>query len=201
MFKPKLVIIPEIEISSGLCTSCIKGVKGTEGLYSNLSKNPLDLCLFWRKENAKILNLTNLDSYGAEETQLSSNAILYISFAMEKNIPLQLMSNFKSTEECCYYLDSGISRIVISQLLITDPNGVYNLIQKYSTNKIIFCVNSENGNAVFPDISPDISAISFANRTKEMGSHRIIYKKNYHGDDNQLFDIDELKDFYNQTGL
>jgi phosphoribosylformimino-5-aminoimidazole carboxamide ribonucleotide (ProFAR) isomerase len=176
-----ILVIPSIELTEGICPHCIVGEKGTEDFYKRLSENPLGFCKLWRRENARSINIRDNDSYDGKDNDLNQNAVMFI--AQEMDIPIQYSANFRDVEQCRMFLDSGVFRLVISDLLFSDPEGVRILIEDYTSSRIAFGMTSEGGTGYFERADNEITPFDFIGRIKEVGGDRMIYgEKNWSGD-------------------
>ncbi|MBM2813832.1 MAG: hisA [Ignavibacteria bacterium] len=172
-----LLVIPEIELIDGHCSTCISGENGTEELYQGFADNPMELCKLWRRENAKTIQITNSDSFNSCNFDINSGVILYIAGIMdnpELNIPIQLYSNFHSYEECRNYLNNGIHRIIIEDLLTIDPDAAKELIKEFSPSRVSFFIKFQKDKIVNKDIISNISIRDYAGFVKNNGGNRLI---------------------------
>ena len=194
-----LLVIPEIQLRNGECTECILGEPGTQDLYRQISKNPDELCMLLRRENAKSIHILDVDSILNHDNNLNMNTILFLSQAVD--IPIQVYSNFKSTDACKSLLDNGVYRIIIDELAFIDPNGVKTLINNYTPSRIVFYCYTKGGRIVFDKADKTVEAEEFAHYVRDLGGNRIIY-----GDEDWQRkdinpDIGKLKKFSSDTRM
>ncbi|MFW5701417.1 MAG: HisA/HisF-related TIM barrel protein [Bacteroidota bacterium] len=168
-----ILAIPSIELKEGLCTQCIIGEQGTEELYRRFSSDPLSLCRLWRRENARTIHIIDSDSFDQEESYVNKNAVIYIS--QELDIPIQFYANFKKVDECRMFLDNGLFRLAIGELMFTDPEGVRQLIEDYTPSRVAFAIQASDGFEEFPTLSRRVSIFEFLSQIREVGGDRIIY--------------------------
>ena len=188
-----LLVIPSISLHEGHCSQMIRGEQGTEHHYQQLSYNPPELCLLWRRENAKTLNLTDFDSIFEENHQSNTEAILYLCRMLD--IPIQVFGNYKSIDECIFLLENGVYRIILFELGLSEPERVRELIKKYSASRVSFFINSVNGKADFWNFRQTIFEDDYIGHIKSLGATRLIYL------DGKRFDNEEEPDFglYNKV--
>jgi phosphoribosylformimino-5-aminoimidazole carboxamide ribotide isomerase len=168
-----ILIIPAIDLEHGHCQRCIKGAPGTESLYSTISSHPFELAKLWRRENAKTLHITDHDAL--DEHNPHSNTETVLSIVRSVDIPVQLLSSFPTAEECAFWLDNGVYRVIINEVLHTDFDGVARLVEKYTPSRIVTGIRAKAGKVVFPDIDLDITDTEVARITKEAGMKRLVY--------------------------
>ena len=113
-----ILVIPSIELSNGICCDIIHGEVGTESLYDKFFRNPCELIKLWRRENAKSVHISDLDSFTMESAEVNINGIIYLTEMTD--IPITLAHNFKDIELCNIFLTAGVYRIFISKLFFSN---------------------------------------------------------------------------------
>jgi phosphoribosylformimino-5-aminoimidazole carboxamide ribonucleotide (ProFAR) isomerase len=182
-----LLIIPKVELSEGKCQKCIIGETGTEDYYHNLSSLPVNLCILLRKENSKALFIIDSDSFDDKDNEINKNTIIEISKNVE--IPLIVYSNFKSIEDCCFFLDNNIKRIVVGDSFFKFQPEIKQLISKYTASGLVYYYDNDklnlgNNESDFHEFKNKM------NELKSLGFNRIIYK------DKNIIDIDNINSKY-----
>ncbi|MCX6141141.1 MAG: HisA/HisF-related TIM barrel protein [Candidatus Kapabacteria bacterium] len=168
-----LLIIPSIDLTNGHALRCVMGVPGTERLYSELSDHPVELAQLWRRENAKCIHVTDLDSWkGADTTANIATAI-----AMQKavDIPIQLLTRQPTVSAYRSLLEAGIYRVGVSSVVFTDPDGVRELIDEYGSSRVIFGVRAHNGDVDCGQSVGMVADEEFIRAAYELGGRRIVY--------------------------
>ncbi len=166
-----VLVIPSIELSEGESVSYIQDDERIENYYSGISRDPMTLAMFWRKENAKCLHIFDNDS--TDNNFLNANAVLYIINSVD--IPIQYSSCFRSIEDCRLFLNNGVYRIVIDELAVSDPEGVRGLINEFTPSRISFRMLVEKGFVFLPASKRYMKEIDFARKVVELGGNRIVY--------------------------
>lgn len=193
-----ILVIPSIALREGICKYCIIGEEGAQDYYKELSNDLLSLCQLWRSENAKTLHLIDLDSFYSDNNYMNVNSIMYISQAMD--IPIDVFANFNCYEECKMLLYNGVYRIVISELPISKPTVVSELIEEYGPSRISFGVIADNRNLSFK--KKNISPQEYADIVKKFGGNRLFYgDKKWMEMMNVQADLDYLYDLGKSKGL
>ncbi|MFA6570731.1 MAG: HisA/HisF-related TIM barrel protein [Bacteroidota bacterium] len=186
-----LLVIPLIALHNGCCYFKIRGESGTERYYFELSEKPYELCKLWRRENAKSLHVSDFDSMFNESKHDNFELILQLSKAVD--IPMQVLSGFKNVGECAKLLENGIQRIVIFDLALIDPQGVKELIKKYTPSRVSFFVNAIYGRVNFWDKTLSMSETDYFSHLRELGATRILYRDDGRFDSGEGPDIEVLK--------
>ncbi|OGU16196.1 MAG: hypothetical protein A2X61_13020 [Ignavibacteria bacterium GWB2_35_12] len=186
-----LLVIPSLALHNGKCTFFVKGEEGTEQTYIKYSGQPDMLCKLWRRENAKTIHITDLDVLFGGQNE--SNLEQILSLAKSVDIPIQILSEFKSTDECRRILDSGIYRVIMFELAYRNPDGVRELLNDYTPSRIAFLVNSLDGKIRFWNSEFNISDTDYVNCLKDLGATRIIIRDEARFDSLEGVDINLLK--------
>jgi phosphoribosylformimino-5-aminoimidazole carboxamide ribotide isomerase len=168
-----VLVIPSLELRNGTCSRCVQGEPGTEELYTHYSETPDQLIQLWRRENAKSIHITDRDSL--ENRDNAANRLAIIKLAQSVDIPIALLSSFTTPEECRYWLDNGVYRIIISKLARTHAREVRDLIAEYTASRIVFGILAKKGNVILHDPLPTISDTEFVRDIAELGGTRIFY--------------------------
>jgi phosphoribosylformimino-5-aminoimidazole carboxamide ribonucleotide (ProFAR) isomerase len=65
-----------------------------------------------------------------------ANTELIVSMLRSTDIPIQLLSSLPDAELCSYWLEQGMYRVIINEVMLTDPDGVKALIKQYTPSKL-----------------------------------------------------------------
>ncbi len=166
-----MLIIPAIDIKDGKCVRLTRGDFSQQKIYLD---NPLDMAIIWRKQNAKMLHIVDLD---AALTGEMVNFDIIANIVAELDIPVQIGGGIRSIDAVKRYLDMGVGRVVIGSAAVTDPELVGELMKHWPASKIVVGIDAENG---VPKIkgwteSSGMQDYELALRMKDMGVERIVY--------------------------
>lgn len=167
-----ILVIPSIDLKNGVCCGIISGKSGTEKYYRFLSEHPLELSVLLRKENAKSLHINALDAF-MKDNNNTVDTIIYLSKQLD--IPVQVSTDFKSIDDCKLLLENGIYRVIISDLLLSDIEGIKELISKYSLSRIAFGIEADNGYFYSRHFDKKIGYEIFLSKIVEAGGNRIVF--------------------------
>lgn len=167
-----ILIIPEIKIIDGVCSFCIKGDEGMHDFYEHLSNYPNELCKLLRVENSKSIFVNDVDSFLSKSHHVNFDAILELAKTIDS--PFQVMTNFKTFDECTYLITNKIRKIIIKDTLFRDPKLVKSLIDEYSASFFAFYVSEDN---YYIDDTKEIhySAKEMIKIISSIGGNRIFY--------------------------
>lgn len=166
-----MLIIPAIDIKEGKCVRLTRGDFAQKKIYLD---NPCDMAVIWRKQNAKMLHVVDLDAALTGE-MVNFEKIREIVGMLD--IPIQVGGGIRSVEAVRKYLEIGVSRVVIGSAAVTDPGLVADLLRKYRPSQIVVGIDAENG---IPRIkgwteSCDMQDYELALEMKKLGVERVIY--------------------------
>ncbi|HYF01894.1 MAG TPA: HisA/HisF-related TIM barrel protein [Patescibacteria group bacterium] len=194
-----LLVIPAIELRDGVCLRCIQGEPGMEQLYSALKTHPEELVKLWRRENSKTIHITDVNAI--ETHDLETNVEMIAQIVRSVDIPVQLFSACATIDECEFWLENGIYRIILSVLPFKNGEKVTKLIQKYTPSRVVMGIRANNGNIsghpAFPEMKVD-DCVIFA---RSLGFKRIVYTDVSWEGKLSGPDISVLKSIAENTGL
>jgi len=166
-----MLIIPAIDIRDGKCVRLTQGDFDHEKIYLD---EPRDMAIIWRKQNAKLIHVIDLD---AALTGERKNFEKIKSIVDTLDIPIQVGGGIRSLEDAKAYLEMGVYRIVIGSAAAKNPSLVSELLEKYGPRKIIVGIDSEDGIAKICGWTESTQKHDYelALEMKERGVERIIY--------------------------
>lgn len=164
-----ILIIPAIEIRGGRCVQMVAGVEGFA--YSN---DPVEMAKLWRKENAKSLHVTDVD--GAIEGRLVNTDVLK-SMVAAVDIPIELGGGLRSFEDIRKAFELGMYRVVISTMLIENPDDARRAVDTYGPSKVVLGIDARDGIVATHgwQETSGLTALSVALNAKALGFKRVVY--------------------------
>ncbi|HEY3249642.1 MAG TPA: HisA/HisF-related TIM barrel protein [Ignavibacteria bacterium] len=168
-----MLVIPVIDIKNG---QCIRVVEGLEDKTVYYSQSPLTMARLFRKENAKVIHITDLD--GAYYGKLDNfNVVKEIVDSV--GVPIQFGGGIRNFDAAKILIDEvGVYRIVIGTSAINNADFVKKLINEFGARKIVIGVDVRDGYVVkngWVD-KTDVKGVDFALEMKKAGIERIIYQ-------------------------
>lgn len=168
----QLLIIPAIDLTQGHALRCIRGVTGTEQLYSELSDHPVELAQLWRRENAKCIHVTDVDSLRGEFDRRNTQSVVEMQSAVD--VPIQFISRQPSMDHYRALLEAGVYRVAINIEAWTDPEATAELVRTYGASRVIFSVRGHEG-AIDVGGGERIPDDGYIRHVASLGAQRIIY--------------------------
>ncbi|MCX7877047.1 MAG: HisA/HisF-related TIM barrel protein [Ignavibacteria bacterium] len=193
-----MLVIPVIDIKNG---KSVRTVEGLEDKTIYYSESPINLARLLRKENAKVIHITDLDGayYGVRK-----NDTIISEITSSVGVPVQLGGGIRSYETASRLLgELGVYRIVIGTSAIDNIDLIQRLLEDFGKNKIVISVDARNGYVTKDGWSnlTNIKAVDFALGMKSLGVERIIYQDVSRVGSLTGPDIEGTKEIAVQTGL
>lgn len=193
-----MLVIPVIDIKNG---ECVRVAEGLEDKTIRYSKSPLTMAKLFRKENAKILHITDLD--GAYSGQMSNYELLKeISACI--GIPIQLGGGIRTFEIASRLLnESGVYRIVLTSMAIDNSDEIVSLLRQFGPRRIVIGIDIRNGLMVRDGWlkTTNLNPIEFALKMKQIGIERIIFQDITRVGGLQGPNLEATKEIAQMTGL
>ncbi|MCC6865685.1 MAG: 1-(5-phosphoribosyl)-5-[(5-phosphoribosylamino)methylideneamino] imidazole-4-carboxamide isomerase [Ignavibacteria bacterium] len=168
-----MLVIPVIDIRNG---KTVRMVEGHEDKTVYYSESPLNMARLFRKENAKVIHITDLDGASSGKRK---NYELIKEITEKVGVPIQLGGGIRSFDIADQLINElGVYRIVIGTSAIDNIDLVKKSIAEFGSNKIVISVDVRDEFLVKDGWSniTNIHALEFASGMKKLGVERIIYQ-------------------------
>lgn len=168
-----MLVIPVIDIRNGRSVRMVEGLEDKTVYYS---ESPLTMARLFRKENAKVIHISDLDG-AVSGKRINYELIREITESV--GVPIQLGGGIRTYEIASQLINElGIYRIVIGTSAVDNIELIRRLLEEFGKSKIVISVDVRNGFLVKDGWGnqTDIPAIEFALGMKMLGVQRIIYQ-------------------------
>ena len=155
-----MIILPAIDIKDG---ECVRLYKGDFGTTHKVAENALETALSFKSAGAEWLHTVDLN--GALSGK-RVNSDIFVSFAENSGLKVELGGGIRTFEDIKYYIERGISRVVIGSAAIKDPPLVREAVKAYG-EKIAVGIDAKDGYAAAGGWL-DVSEIYFTELAKNM---------------------------------
>lgn len=165
-----MIILPAIDILGGECVRLFKGEYETA---RKVAQDPVQTIKAFCEVGAQFIHLVDLD--GAKRGE-KTNAELFITLAKTVNVPLELGGGIRDMETVEFYLNGGISRVILGSAALKNKDFCQRAVDKYG-EKIAVGIDAKNG---FVSTSgwletSDVDYIEFAKEMEKIGVRNIIF--------------------------
>lgn len=133
-----MIIIPAIDIKGG---ECVRLYKGDYSTAHKVADNAVKTALSFQSSGAKWLHVVDLD--GAKSAK-PENVKLLFDILKNTDLKVEVGGGIRSMETIDYYLENGISRVILGTAAITQPELVSEAVKKYG-EKIEVGIDAKNG--------------------------------------------------------
>lgn len=165
-----MIILPAIDILGGRCVRLTKGKYDTA---EKVAADPIETALGFEADGAEFIHLVDLD--GARFGKPVNNEI-YENIAKKVHIPIEVGGGIRNMETVNFYIEKGISRVIIGSAALTNPTLVKQSVEKYG-ERIAVGIDAMDG---FVKTSgwtekTTINYIELAEKMANMGVEYIIF--------------------------
>lgn len=132
-------VYPAIDMKGGKCVRLYQGDYEQETIYGD---SPFDMAKKFADEGATWIHLVDLD--GAKDGEkIHANEVIRI--AKELPVSVQIGGGIRSKEDVSYYLNNGVTRVIIGSLAISQPELVAQLLEEFSGDRIVIGLDAKDG--------------------------------------------------------
>lgn len=165
-----MIILPAIDIYNGEC------VRLTEGVFDTTEKvadSWAEAAKKFESDGASWIHMVDLN--GALEGK-PVNSSIFIEIAEKNQLKLQLGGGVRSMDHIDFYLNNGISRIILGSIAIEDPLIVKEAVLKYGS-RIAVGIDAKDGNVKTSGWikGSGFNFIETAKKMESLGVEVIIY--------------------------
>jgi len=131
-------IFPAVDILGGLCVQLVQGKRESATAFGD----PLGCATRWLDQGADALHVVNLDgAFGSS----AKNADLIMNLIKKTGVEIELGGGIRSLEDAAHWLNTGVSRIIMSTLATRSPESVRILADEYGSERVMAGVDAKGG--------------------------------------------------------
>ena len=165
-----MIIYPAIDMKDGNCVRLRQGKFDDVTVFCD---DPLEVAKKWERLGAEFIHLVDLD--GARGGK-SENSKKVIEIAKNVKVPVQIGGGIRNIETVKYYIENGVSRVILGTAAIKDIKFTKMALLEYG-DKIAIGIDAKDGFVAvegWEEVS-SIKAIEFAKKMCDLGVSTIIY--------------------------
>jgi phosphoribosylformimino-5-aminoimidazole carboxamide ribotide isomerase len=162
-------IFPAVDILGGRCVQLVQGKRESATVFGD----PLACATRWLDQGADALHVVNLDGAFGNSAK---NADLITDLIKKTGVEIELGGGIRSTEDAAHWLNTGVSRIIISTLAIKKPESVRILVDEYGSERVMAGVDAKGGKIAvhgWQETAGDY--LEWARRFEELGAGSLLY--------------------------
>lgn len=166
----KMQILPAIDIKDGKCVRLFKGDFAT---VHKVAESPYAAAADFKKSGASFIHMVDLD--GARDAA-PKNSEIFIKVARESGLKVELGGGIRTLETVAYYLENGISRVILGSAALQKPALVREAVKHYPES-IAVGIDAKNGIAAAEGWtrSGGVNYIELAKSMEQTGVKYIIF--------------------------
>jgi phosphoribosylformimino-5-aminoimidazole carboxamide ribotide isomerase len=131
-------IFPAVDILGGHCVQLVQGKRESATSYGD----PLSCATRWLEEGADALHVVNLD--GAFGSSVKNVGII-AELIKKTGVEIQLGGGIRSVEDASRWLETGVSRVIISTLATQKPECIRELTDEFGSERVMAGVDAKGG--------------------------------------------------------
>ncbi len=165
-----MLIIPAIDLKEGQCVRLRQGLMDDSTVYGD----PVAMAKRWVDAGCRRLHLVDLD--GAFEGKPVNGEVVTAISKAYPDLPIQIGGGIRSTETIEYYLQAGVSYVIIGTKAVKEPDFVTEVCRQFPGH-IIVGLDAKDG-LVATDGWAEVSSIQaseLAKRFEQDGAESIVY--------------------------
>ena len=165
-----MIIIPAIDLLDGKVVRLAQGREKSAKVYSD---DPLEFAVQFQKAGARWIHVVNLD--GAFGRPGMNDAVIE-RISRNIDIPIELGGGIRTLDRIDFWLDRGITRVVLGSITVTSPEIIEQAIEKYGPDPIVAGIDIRDGQVAISGWTQEtgIHFTEMARRIKELGIIRSI---------------------------
>lgn len=165
-----MIVLPAIDIKDG---NCVRLFKGDYSTVEKVAESPYTTAKSFKDQGANWLHMVDLD--GAKDGK-RVNSELIIDVAKNCGMNVELGGGIRNMETIEYYLNNGISRVILGSAAVKDQQFVIDAVKNFG-QKIVVGIDAKNGMVCaegWMDKS-EIDYIDLAKQMEQIGVHTIVF--------------------------
>jgi phosphoribosylformimino-5-aminoimidazole carboxamide ribotide isomerase len=162
-------IFPAVDILEGKCVQLVQGKRESATAYGD----PLSCANRWLDKGADALHVVNLDGAFGKSAK---NAGLIADLIKKTGVEIELGGGIRSEEDAAQWLNTGVSRVIISTLATQRPECIRILADEFGSDRVMAGVDAKGGQIAvqgWQETAGDY--LSWATRFEEMGAGSLLY--------------------------
>lgn len=165
-----MIILPAIDVKDG---TCVRLVKGDYETAHKVAEDAVQTAYSFHKAGAKWLHMVDLDGAKAKKP-VNSKTFFDVLHTCE--LKIEIGGGIRNMETVDFYLERGVSRVILGSAAISDPNFVQQAVSKYG-EQIAVGIDARDGKVAAEGwtSTSEIDYIDMARQMESIGVKYIIF--------------------------
>ena len=114
-----MLVIPAIDLKDGQCVRLRQGRMEDSTVFSD---DPVEMAVHWLERGAKRLHIVDLNG-AFEGTPVNAEIVTAIAKTCPQ-LPIQIGGGIRNLESVRFYIEAGVSFVIIGTAAVKDPDFV-----------------------------------------------------------------------------
>ncbi len=166
-----MLIIPAIDLKDGQCVRLRQGLMDDSTVFSD---DPVAMAAQWVEQGCRRLHLVDLN--GAFDGKPVNGEIVTAIAKAYPELPIQIGGGIRSADTIDYYLNAGVSHVIIGTKAVKEPQFVTDMCKQFPGH-IIVGLDAKDGLVAtdgWAEVS-ELKATDLAKRFEKDGVDSIVY--------------------------
>jgi len=166
-----MLVFPAIDIKGG---QCVRLYKGDFATAERVAKDYMQTALSFKAAGCQWIHMVDLDGSLAGRRV---NQAIYLDVARNSGLKVELGGGIRTMEDVAFYLEQGISRVILGSVALENPGLVSRAIALYGPEKIAVGIDAKRGKVAtrgWLEVN-EITYIDLARRMEALGAAYIIF--------------------------
>jgi len=166
-----MLIFPAIDIKGGQCVRLYRGEFATA---ERVAADYMQTALSFRAAGCEWIHMVDLDGSLAGRRV---NQAIYLDVAQNSGLKVELGGGIRTMEDIAFYLEQGISRVILGSVVLENPALVTQAIAAYGAEKVAVGIDAKQGKVAtrgWLDVN-EITYLELAKRMEGLGAEYIIF--------------------------
>ena len=166
-----MLIIPAIDLKSGLCVRLLQGRKSDMTVYN---ENPVEVAREFAAAGAEMIHVVDLDGAFNESDSPNRGVVREIIEAVD--VPIEFGGGIRTIEDVRELCNTGVARVVLGTVAAESPAVVKECVAAFPS-KICVGIDARDGRVMTRgwETATPLMATELARLVAECGVERIIY--------------------------
>ncbi len=166
-----MILFPAIDLKDGQCVRLRQGLMDDSTVFSD---DPVAMAAQWVEQGCRRLHLVDLN--GAFDGKPVNGEIVTAIARAYPELPIQIGGGIRSAETIDYYLNAGVSHVIIGTKAVKEPQFVTDMCKQFAGH-IIVGLDAKDGLVAtdgWAEVS-EVKATDLAKRFEKDGVDSIVY--------------------------
>jgi phosphoribosylformimino-5-aminoimidazole carboxamide ribotide isomerase len=162
-----MILLPAIDVKGG---ECVRLIRGDYATAHKVAENAVETAKAFQDAGAEWIHMVDLDGAKAAEP---ANSSVFFDVVKSTGLKVELGGGVRSMKTVEFYLENGISRVILGSAALNDPALVEEAVRNYG-DRIAVGIDARNG-FVAAEGWTETSSVPFVELAKRMEQAGVKY--------------------------